>query len=97
MEGGEPKFDWAGLVPHIVHPAQVAIVEAMLWVERPLSATELRDLFDEPRDHYLSLVSYHLRMLARHGAVEEAGHRQSRGARETYYVFTPSRNGSAAS
>lgn len=97
MEGGElPLFDWGALVPRIVHPAQVTIVEALFWIGRPLSATELRDLFDEPECYYLSLVSYHLRKLAEVGAIHETGSRQVRGTTETFYFFPPSPNGKAA-
>jgi Helix-turn-helix domain len=97
MKGGEPPlFDWGALVPRIVHPAQVAIVEAMFWIGQPLSATELRDLFDEPACYYLSLVSYHLGKLEEVGAVRETGNRTVRGATETFYFFPPSPNGKAA-
>lgn len=97
MAGGEPPlFDWGALVPRIVHPAQVAIVEALLWIGHPLSATELRDLFDEPERYYLSIVSYHVGKLEEVGAIRATGSRQVRGATETFYFFPPSPNGKAA-
>jgi hypothetical protein len=37
-EGGEP-FDWSALVPRVAHPLRVAIVEALLWIDRPLPST----------------------------------------------------------
>lgn len=65
---------------------------------QPLSATQLRNLFDEPGDHYLSNLSYHVRELARAGVIKKAGSRQVRGATETFYFFpTPPSNGKAAS
>ena len=86
-EGDGPAFDWAALVPRIVHPVKVAIVETLLWIGHPLSATELRDLFDEPEYCYLSIVSYHVGKLVEFGALRETGSRQVRGATETFYFF----------
>lgn len=98
MEGGEAPFDWAALVPRIVHPLKVAIVEALLYLGQPLSASQLRDLFMEPSCHYLSIVSYHARELEKAGVIEEAGSRQVRGATETFYFFpAPPSNRKAAS
>ena len=87
VNGGGPVLDWAALVPLTVHPIQVAIIEAMEWVEDPISATELRDMFEEPKGHYLSLVSYHMGKLVELGAVEAISHRAVRGARETFYFL----------
>lgn len=95
-DGDEPAFDWAELVPRVVHPARVAIVEAMFFIGQPLSATELRDFFDEPECYYLSIVSYHLGKLVDYGALAETGSRQVRGATETYYFFPSPSTGSAA-
>lgn len=87
MEGGEAPFDWAVLVPRIVHPLKVAIVEALLYVEQPLSAIELCRLFDEPSDNYVSKASYHVRELAKAGSLAAVRTRQVRGATETFYFF----------
>lgn len=95
MEGGEPSFDWAMLVPLIVHPVKVSIVEALRYMGQPLSATQMRDLFDEPGRHYLSLVSYHVRELGKAGAIEEAGSRRVRGATEKFYFFPLPQSGKA--
>lgn len=70
MAGDEFQFDWAGLVPCFVHPLKVAIVEAMVWVGMPLSASELTRLF--LGEYHLTLVSYHVKGLAKVGAIEEA-------------------------
>ena len=32
---------WGALVPHVVHPAKVATIEAMLWLKQPLSSNQL--------------------------------------------------------
>jgi hypothetical protein len=38
--------------------------------------------------HYLSLVSSHMGTLVDMGPVEEIGHREVRGSRETFYFLT---------
>ncbi len=73
-------------MPHVVHPVQVAIVEALTWIGHPLSATELCEVLDEP-GFYLSLVSYHLAKLKGFGAIRKTGKRPVRGATETFYFF----------
>lgn len=89
VSGEGPGVDWSALVPHTVHPVQVAIIEAMEWVGEPLSATTLKTMFADPRDHYLAIVSYHMGKLADWGVVEKTGHRAVRGARETFYFLAP--------
>jgi len=79
-------FDWAALVAQTVHPAKVAIVEALQWVGHPLSALELTALLADA--HYgKDLVAYHARALAKLGAIEVAATRRVRGAWENYYYF----------
>jgi Helix-turn-helix domain len=95
VKGDGSAFDWAVLVSRVVHPVQVAIVEALLWISHPLSASDLRDIFDEPSLHYLSIVSYHLRKLEEFGVLRETGTRPVRGAVETFYFFPQSTNGKA--
>jgi hypothetical protein len=85
IEGDELQFHWDELVPHFVHPLKVAIIEAMLWIDRPISASELARVFLEEFD--LSLVSYHLNKLAATGALEQVGERQVRGALQRFYFF----------
>lgn len=94
--GDEPAFDWAALVPRIVHPARVAIIEALFYIGHPLSATELRNVFDEPESYCLSIVTYHLERLAGYGALAETGNRQVGGAAETFYFFPTPSSGKAA-
>jgi hypothetical protein len=77
---------WGTLVPHVVHPAKVAAIEAMLWMEQPLSCIQLVNLFDGD-DLYLSLVSYHVGQLVEFGVLQRTGSRQRRGATETFYYF----------
>jgi hypothetical protein len=82
---------WGALVPHVVHPAKVAAIEAMLWMKQPLSCNQLVNLFDCD-DFYLSLVSYHVGKLVKFSVLRRAGSCQRRGATETFY-YLPERTG----
>ena len=93
--GDEPSFDWALLVPRVVSPVQVAIVEALVWLEQPLSSTELTKLFAEPKKLYLGVIAYHVRKLNELDVLSVAGNRQVRGSTETFYSLSPAVNGSA--
>ena len=83
---GDEQFHWDMLVPRVVHPLKVAIVEAMLWLEQPLSSSDLVKLMDDP-DIYLSHVAYHVRKLVEVDALKATRNRQVRGATETFYFF----------
>jgi len=87
-EGGEQPFEWGPLVPLLIHPIKVGIVEALWKGGKPLSATELTRGFFKG-ELGLANVSYHLTQLAKRGALEKVGERQVRGARENFYFFAP--------
>lgn len=82
----EQVFDWGAFVPSIVNPIKVAIVEAMQYLEHPLSATELTRLFDDP-EFNLPSVSYHVVTLAKVEALVKVRERQVRGSTEKFYFF----------
>ena len=88
MTGGNNNghFNWDSLVPHLIHPVKVAIIEAMEWVEVPISPRELDRVFDE--EYGLSLVSYHMRTLADVGVVEKVRQQSVRGALQTFYSLS---------
>jgi DNA-binding transcriptional ArsR family regulator len=67
-EGSEPlPFSWDELVPLLVHPLRVAIIEALCHVGEPLSTADLQQIIED--DCSLSVISYHLVTLARVEAV----------------------------
>jgi DNA-binding transcriptional ArsR family regulator len=84
--GDEQAHDWSALVPRIVHPAQEAVIEALLWVEQPLSATDFGNLLDDPALS-VSRISYHLDALARKGILAMTRQRGSGGAVERRYFL----------
>lgn len=85
MEGSE-QFTWDALVPQIVHPLKVMIIEAMWWIDEPLSASDLTKVIDEQR-YGISHVSYHMVKLAGAGAIEVVRTRPVRGSLEKFYYF----------
>lgn len=87
METEAPGFDWAALIARLVHPTKVAIIEALSYLGQPLSATDLTKVFDEPKQLYLSLVSYHAKKLAKDGMLVVVGSRHVRGSLEQFYAI----------
>lgn len=83
QEGDE--YDWSTLVAKSVHPTRVAIIEALIRLHRPLSASQIVKMFQREPD--LPNFSYHLRALVNLGIVRKAGSRQVRGAVETFYTL----------
>lgn len=60
-EGSDPDQFWGALAARLLHPIQVQIIEAILWIDRPTSASELVKIFNE--ELRLSVVAYHARRL----------------------------------
>jgi DNA-binding transcriptional ArsR family regulator len=79
-------FDWNPFAPRLVHPTKVAIIEALLYMNQPLSATELRELFGE---RHVSTVSYHLGSLVSVKAIVAVDECRVRGATKTSYFVQP--------
>lgn len=88
MSEGDEPFDWGLLVPHIVHPTKVAIIEAIGYLDRPLSASELSKLFGGKGKVETAHVSYHVVSLAKAEVLTAMRTRRVRGSVETFYFFT---------
>jgi hypothetical protein len=86
LDKNNRHFEWDMLVPYLIHPLKVAIVEAMSWIEEPVSPRELDRIFED--EFGVSLVAYHVRVLADIGAVEKVRQQAVRGALQTFYVLT---------
>ncbi len=88
-EGNEPlPFDWGALVPFVIHPMRVAIIEALCWIGEPLSAIDFRRLFADER-YSTSYISYHLTELGKAGVLVQVGARRVRGLTKKPYFFPP--------
>lgn len=71
-------FDWAALVARNLSPIQVAIIEALRRIDRPLSILDLVHVFE---GHVpASRVSHHARRLLELGAVVVGESERVRGA-----------------
>lgn len=79
------SFNWEALVPLLVHPAKVEIIEALDWIEIPLSATDLDRILSGQLG--VSLISYHLRKLAELNAIEKVRQESVRGAIQSFYAL----------
>jgi hypothetical protein len=81
---GVAAVDWDGLLTSLLHPTQFQIIEAMHWINQPVSASQLVHVFDRgPKD--LSMTSYHLRRLANLKIARLSSVRRVRGAKERLY------------
>lgn len=77
MLSEDPDF-WARVTGRLLHPVQMTIVEALLWVERPLSASEVTKILEG--SVHLSGVAYHFRRLAGLEVIKPTRTVQVRGA-----------------
>lgn len=66
-----PFPGWEAFIPQFVHPVKVAVVEALLWIGEPLSATQLAKLFSWKGERFPEPnVRYHVRHLVTVGILE---------------------------
>jgi hypothetical protein len=83
-ENAAPDEFWAELAVSLLHPIQLQIIEALIWIDVPLSASELVQIFH--RKHALSAIGYHVRRLYSLGAIRPVGARNpKRGSKEKLY------------
>ena len=86
---GDEAVDWVALVPHLVHPTKVIVLEAFLRIGLPLSATQLERVSGGKHD--VGSFSHHLKHLAKLGVLEVVGKRKTRKSRssnkETFFYF----------
>lgn len=87
MRGGsEPlPFSWEELVPLLIHPLRITIIEAMRYIGEPLSPTDLCESLDD--HNALSQISYHLLTLVQVGAIVVVRQGEPDGTTENLYFF----------
>jgi hypothetical protein len=83
---GEEVVDWSALVAQVIHPTKIQIIEAMRWIDEPMSAIKLETIFDKTIS--LSNISYHVESLKKLGVLRLVKKRPVRGATEPFYYFT---------
>jgi hypothetical protein len=74
---------WETAFFSLLHPAQIAIVEARLWIGRPLSAHALNRVLSP--EWLPGTSSYHVRTLAATGVLEKLYTTPTRGGVEHHY------------
>jgi hypothetical protein len=74
---------WEELALRLLHPTQLLIIEAIWWIEEPLSATLLQGVYESQIS--LSLFSYHCRRLEKLEVLEKVGEIPVRGVSEKLY------------
>jgi hypothetical protein len=82
---GQPT-DWDSLAPQLIHPFQAAILEAVEWLDRPLSAPLIAHMCEEDRS--VSEAVYHLWKLADGGTLELVYERLVPGSFERFYALS---------
>ena len=77
-EDTEPIGDcfWGALAARVLHPVQVEIIEALWRIDRPLSATDLLQVFDAKPNGLR--IEHHLRRLTRLDALALEGNGRAR-------------------
>jgi hypothetical protein len=85
-KGGERPLDWDSLAPLLVHPLAVAILEAVEWIDQPLSASLIARMCEEERS--VSEAAYRLCELADSGALELAYECLLPGSFERFYALS---------
>jgi len=82
-------FVWLSLVPRLVHPVKIAIVEMLLYMEQELSASQIAALLG-PGNYSVGVVSYHLKVLAEAGVIDLVESKKVRGSEmHLFNLLTP--------
>ena len=69
---GDEEFIWRSLVPRLVHPVRLQIIEALIDKGAPLTAEELTPLVPAAEGN-TDLLRYHVKAMTEAGALEGAG------------------------
>lgn len=77
---------WEALVPAVIHPTKVAVLEAMEWIGRPLSANDIAKSLGLQKVTR-PLVSYHLSQLLEAGVIDLDHTQKVRGTFEKFFVI----------
>lgn len=84
---GDGLFRWDMLVSRVLHPIQLSMVEALIWIDLPISPSDLSQMYSGEFTN--SHTGYHVKVLADYGIIELADTEQVRGVTRHLYVLTP--------
>ena len=85
---GAAEFDWERVVPRIVNPTKVAIIELLRHDQRPLSAARMRRLITEVRASQAQM-NYHCETLLKAEVLEEVSAPPDAAANERFFCLAP--------
>jgi hypothetical protein len=86
-EGSGTGVDWDRLFAISVHPTRVEILEAMEWLDLPLSPVQMTAILGKHRKG-VGHVGYHMRRLTDDGFLYLKSTRPVRGATEHFYLLS---------
>lgn len=86
-DGGDVRFRWEWLVARVLHPIQVAMIEALLWIDLPIAPSDIARMHGG--EHSASHIGYHANKLAALGVLEVTNTEGVRGGTRHLYVLTP--------
>jgi predicted transcriptional regulator len=78
-----PQPSWETALFSLLHPAQIAVVEAHVWIGEPMSSKRLHEVLGGTWP--LGTIAYHVRRLAQKGVLEERYREPVRGVVEYFY------------
>jgi hypothetical protein len=82
---GAPMPAWSSAFFSLIHPVQVAAVEAFAFIGEPMSALVVYEVLG--RSSSFGTVAYHVRRLAERGVLVERYTEPVRGAHQHFYAL----------
>jgi hypothetical protein len=84
---GGDDFDWEYVVPRIVNPTKLKIIELLRIEGRPLSATRMKHLLGDDPEYTVARLHYHCNTLFTAGVLKLAGTVPRGAANERFYCL----------
>lgn len=91
---GEDEF-WGELAIRLLHSTQVEVIEAMRWIDEPVSPSQLGKVLRDSempaerkaRNRTVASFAYHVKRLVELRVLHFHSMRPARGVTETFYIF----------
>jgi hypothetical protein len=88
-QAGDRKFIWTVLVPRLIHPTKLAIIETLIEAEAPLSVDELIPRLPTAERVNSEVVRYHAISMVKVGVLEVDSAQSESNPRIPYFYFPP--------
>lgn len=86
-EAGDEPIRWDVFVSRLLHPVQLSMIEALLWIELPISPADLAQMYGG--EYSNSNTGYHVKVLVKHHVLKLVDTEQVRGATRHLYILSP--------